>query len=59
MSGLIIFSDGTTGMPDDDGWVEEFDFVDLDGRELEGQQTLPVAFIDVEPHTVADTELEQ
>jgi hypothetical protein len=54
---LIIFSDGTTGIPDEDGWIEEFDLVDLGGRELEEQEALPAAFIDIEPHTVVDDEV--
>ncbi|MET8877581.1 hypothetical protein [Nocardia sp. NPDC004604] len=56
---LIIFSDGTTGIPDEDGWIEEFDFVDLSGRKLDEQEALPVSFIDIEPHTIVDIEIEQ
>ncbi|MEV5840295.1 hypothetical protein [Nocardia sp. NPDC052112] len=56
---LIIFSDGATGIPDEDGWIEEFDFVDFDGRELDGQDWLPAAFIDIEPEAVVDVEIEQ
>ncbi|WP_062984620.1 hypothetical protein [Nocardia anaemiae] len=57
---LIIFSDGTAGLHDDDeGWVEEFDCVDFGERELEEQTAIPAAFIDVEPGTVVDVEIEQ
>ncbi|MGY4103433.1 hypothetical protein ACW2Q0_28300 [Nocardia sp. R16R-3T] len=55
---LIIFSDGTTGIPDDDGWIEEFDYVDLSGRELDNPGPLPAAFIDIEPDIVVDIEIE-
>ena len=56
---LIIFSDGTTGIVGDDGWVEEFDYVDLGDRELDGQDALPAAFIDIDAAFVLDTELPQ
>ncbi len=57
MSGYIEFSDGTVGLVGDDGWVDEFDAVEMPEPELEGTPTLGTAFIDVDATSVVDTEI--
>ncbi|MEV4127494.1 hypothetical protein [Nocardia sp. NPDC049707] len=58
MSGYIEFSDGTVGLVADDGWVDEFDAIEVT-PELETTPKLGAAFIDVDATTVVDTELPQ
>ncbi|WP_433755221.1 hypothetical protein [Nocardia sp. CA-135398] len=59
MSGLIEFSDGTFGLVGDDGWVEEFDAIEMPAPELETTPASDGAFIDVDSASVIDTELPQ
>ncbi|MEV6333667.1 hypothetical protein AB0M12_03010 [Nocardia vinacea] len=59
MSGLIEFSDGTWGLVGDDGWVEEFDAIEIPAPELETTRALRVEFVDVDATSVIDTELPQ
>jgi hypothetical protein len=56
MSGYVQRDDGSWGLVDNDGFVEDFDAVELPGHSLEGPFGLPEAFIDVDPVTVVDTE---
>ncbi|MEV4127173.1 hypothetical protein [Nocardia sp. NPDC049707] len=56
MSGYIEFSDGTVGLVDDDGWVDEFDGIETT-PELESTPALGAAFIDVDATSVVDTQL--
>ena len=56
MSGYIEFSDGAVGLVDDDGWVDEFDAVDMPALES-ATPALGAAFIDVDATSVVDTEL--
>ncbi|WP_433626093.1 hypothetical protein [Nocardia sp. CA-120079] len=55
MSGYIEFSDGTVGLVGDDGWVDEFDAVEVPA--LETTPALGAAFIDIDADSVVDTEL--
>jgi hypothetical protein len=57
MSGYIEFSDGTMGLVGDDGWVDEFDAIDMPTPELEIAPALGAAFIDVDASSVVDIEL--
>ncbi|MEV4235709.1 MULTISPECIES: hypothetical protein [unclassified Nocardia] len=59
MSGLIEFSDGTFGFVGDDGWVEEFDAIEMPASGLETTPALEAAFMDVDATSVVDTELPQ
>jgi len=59
MSGLIIFSDGTTGIVGGDGWVEEFDVIDVGPAVLDGRRNLNAAYIDIEPAAVTDIEIDE
>ncbi|MEV6136529.1 hypothetical protein AB0L63_10800 [Nocardia sp. NPDC051990] len=56
MSGYIEFSDGTMGLVGDDGWVDEFDAVEVPVVET-ATPALSVAFIDIDAASVVDTEL--
>ncbi|MEV2218572.1 hypothetical protein AB0E01_01685 [Nocardia vinacea] len=57
MSGYIEFSDGTRGLVGDDGWVDEFDAVEISAPELETTPVLGAACIDVDATSVVDTEI--
>ncbi|MGY4102335.1 hypothetical protein ACW2Q0_22690 [Nocardia sp. R16R-3T] len=56
---MIEFSDGTWGFLGDDGWVEEFDAVDIPDPELETTPVSGAALIDTDATCVIDTELPQ
>ncbi|MFI6776341.1 hypothetical protein [Nocardia sp. NPDC050412] len=55
MSGYIEFSDGTRGLVGDDGWVDEFDAVEL--PEPEPTPALGAACIDIDATSIVDTEI--
>lgn len=57
MSGLVEFSDGTYGFVGDDGWVDEFDVIEM--PEVETTPAPGAAFIDIDATCVIDTELPQ
>ncbi|MGY4099037.1 hypothetical protein ACW2Q0_05650 [Nocardia sp. R16R-3T] len=59
MSGLIEFSDGTWGFLGNDGWVEEFDAIEMPVLEPETAPALGAAFIDIDATSVIDSELPQ
>ncbi|MEV4128122.1 hypothetical protein [Nocardia sp. NPDC049707] len=59
MSGLIEFSDGTFGFVGDDGWVEEFDAIEVPVSEPETTPALGAVSIDIDAASVIDTELPQ
>lgn len=49
--------DGSWGLVDTDGFVEDFDAIELPGHALDGLFGLPEAFIDVDATSVVDTEV--
>lgn len=55
MSGLVEFSDGTYGFVGDDGWVDEFDVIEM--PEVETTPVSGAVFIDAT--RVIETELPQ